>query len=174
MQRGKKLVIVSHCVLNQNCVVKPYGKNQNFFYNFIKNFLLNNYGFIQLPCPELEILGLKRWGHVKDQLEYSNYKENCKKLLFPIINQIEDYLKNNYKMTGVYGIQGSPSCGINKTCRGDWEGEASSYKSLEEISNKVKLVDEKGIFMEIFEELLKEKEIYLKFYDIDDWSENID
>ncbi|MGL5521347.1 MAG: hypothetical protein ACRDA2_04720, partial [Cetobacterium sp.] len=78
MERGKKIIIVSHCILNQNCVVKPYAKKQDKFLKFIKNFVLNNYGIVQLPCPELFILGLKRWGHVKDQLEYPNFKAECK------------------------------------------------------------------------------------------------
>lgn len=174
MNRGKKIIVVSHCILNQNCVVKPYAKKQEDFFKFIKSFVLNNYGFIQLPCPELTILGLKRWGHVKDQFEYPNFKNQCKSLLYPIIDQIEMYMKNGYEIEGVYGIQGSPSCGVNKTCRSNWEGEASCYENLEDISNRVYLVSEKGVFMESFEELLKEKNIKLNFYDVDDWSEEID
>ena len=174
MDRGKKIIILSHCILNQNCVVKPYSKKQEYFFKFIKHHILNNYGLIQLPCPELILLGLKRWGHVKDQLEYPKFKEECKLLLLPIIDQIETYLKNGYEIDGVYGIQGSPSCGVTKTCRGDWEGEASCYKNLEDILNRVYLTSEKGIFMEVFENLLKEKNINLNFYDVDNWEEKID
>lgn len=171
MNRSKKIIIVSHCILNQNCVVKPYGKKQEDFFLFIQNMILNNYGLIQLPCPELTMLGLKRWGHVKNQLEYPKFKNECKFLLDPIVDQIEAYIGEGYKIDGVYGIQGSPSCGINKTCKSNWEGEVSCYKSLEDIFNRVYLVSEKGIFMEIFENLLKEKNINLNFYDIEDWSE---
>ena len=78
MNRGKKIVILSHCILNQNSVVKPYAKEQKYYFEFIKNFLLNNCGIIQLPCPELLILGLKRWGHVKDQFEYPYFKREYK------------------------------------------------------------------------------------------------
>ncbi|MGL5459880.1 MAG: hypothetical protein ACRDBY_09720, partial [Cetobacterium sp.] len=59
-------------------------------------------------------------------------------------------------------------------CRGNWEGEASCYKNLDDILKRVHLVSEKGIFMEILQELLKEKNIEINFYDIDDWSEEID
>lgn len=171
MNRGKKIVILSHCILNQNSVVKPYAKEQKYYFEFIKNFLLNNCGIIQLPCPELLILGLKRWGHVKDQFEYPYFKRECESLLYPIINQIENYIDNGYEIVGVYGVQGSPSCGVNKTCRGNWEGEASCYKNLDDIVKRVQLVSEKGIFMETFEKLLNKKNIELNFYDIDDWSE---
>ena len=174
MDRGKKIIVVSHCILNQNCVVKPYAKKQENFLKFLKNFILNNYGFIQLPCPELSILGLKRWGHVKDQFEYPKFREECKLLLNPIIDQIKMYIDNGYNIDGIYGIKGSPSCGIDKTCRSNWEGEVSCYETLDDILNRVYLVSEKGIFMEIFEELLREKNIEINFCDIDDWSEKID
>ncbi|MGL4358774.1 MAG: CD3072 family TudS-related putative desulfidase [Cetobacterium sp.] len=174
MKRAKKIILISHCILNQNSVVKPYARKQEEFLKFLQNKILNNYGIIQLPCPELTIHGLKRWGHVKDQFEHPGFLEESKKLLFPILNQIENYLKNGYEIDGIYGISGSPSCGVNTTCRADWEGEASCYESLEDIKSRVKLVSEKGIFMEVLESLLKEKNISLNFYDVDEWSEKID
>ena len=81
MNRGKKIILVAHCIFNQNSVVKPYAKNQKVFLDFIKDNLLDNCGFIQLPCPEQKILGLKRWGHVKDQFEYPHFIEESKKML---------------------------------------------------------------------------------------------
>lgn len=174
MNRGKKIVIISHCILNQNSVVELYGKNSLDFFPFVKSCFEKNIGIIQLPCPEFQIYGAKRWGHVKDQFEHGFFKERCKELLAPIVLQIEDYILNNYKIEGVYGIKCSPSCGVSKTCRGDWSGEASSYKDLEGIKNRVKIVDESGVFMDIFKSLLKEKKINLKFLDIDDWSELLD
>ncbi|MGL4653389.1 CD3072 family TudS-related putative desulfidase [Cetobacterium sp.] len=171
MNKSKKIILVSHCILNQNVVVKPYARKQEEFLKFLQNKILNNYGIVQLPCPEMIILGLRRWGHVKDQLEYTGFLKECKKMLLPFVNMIEDYLQNGYEIEGVYGISGSPSCGVNTTCRGTWEGEPSCYESLEDIKSRVKLVSEKGIFMEILELVLKEKAISLKFYDVEEWSE---
>lgn len=169
MNRGKKIVILSHCIINQNSVVKPYAKNGKDFLPFITWCLSNNIGIIQLPCPETGILGLRRWGHVKDQFENSNFLNSSIKYLEPFIDIIQDYLKEEYQILGIFGIKGSPSCGISKTCRADWCGEASSYESINDISSRVKMVDEKGIFMEKFEELLKQKNISIPFIDIDDW-----
>ncbi|WP_047382607.1 MULTISPECIES: CD3072 family TudS-related putative desulfidase [unclassified Cetobacterium] len=174
MNRSKKIIIISHCILNQNSVVKPYARKQDEFLKFLQNKILKNYGIIQLPCPEINILGLKRWGHVKDQFEYSGFVNESKKMLLPIVNQIKDYLKNGYEIEGIYGISGSPSCGVNKTCRADWEGETSCYESLEDIRGRVKLVSEKGVFMEVLESILKEKNISLNFYDVEEWSEKVD
>lgn len=174
MNRAKKIVIVSHCILNQNCVVKPYAKNGEHFLGFIKSLLNQNIGIVQLPCPEMALLGLKRWGHVKDQLSYPGFLEASKSMLYPVLSMVEEYLSNGYSIDGVYGIAGSPSCGVNKTCRANWEGEASCYKNLDDILSRVKLVEESGVFIEVFQKLLEEKNIDLKFYDVDDLSENLD
>ena len=61
MNRSKKLAILSHCILNQNSVVKGEYKDINTFLPFVKNLFENNIGILQLPCPETEYYGLKRW-----------------------------------------------------------------------------------------------------------------
>lgn len=168
MERGKKLVVIAHCIINQNSVVIPYAKNMKIFSSFIKNCMDKNIGILQLPCPESKIYGLKRWGHVKDQLEHTGFKNPAKIMLEDFVDTISDYIQAGYEILGVYGIKGSPSCGITLTCRGDWCGEASNYKNIEDISSKVKMVEEMGIFMELFKEILENKKISIPFVDIDD------
>lgn len=174
MERGKRLVVVSHCILNQNTVVKPYGKDMTEFLPFVKECFDKNIGIIQLPCPEFQLYGPRRWGHVKDQFEHQGFIEESKKMLEPIVNQIIDYKRNGYEVLKVYGIKYSPSCGVKKTCRSNWSGETSCYKDLDDIQSRVKLVNESGIFIEIFKEMLKEKNIELIFEDIDDWGGLVD
>lgn len=169
MNRGKKVIVLAHCILNQNSVVYPYGRNMEEFKKFIMEALDKNIGIVQLPCPELKAYGLKRWGHVKDQFEYREMEDIIKKLLKPYVDEIINYKNNGYEIEGIYGIKGSPSCGISLTCRGNWSGEASSYESIEDIKSRVKMVEEKGIFMEIFEKLLFENNIEIKFLDVEDW-----
>ena len=57
---------------------------------------------------------------------------------------------------------------------GDWQGEVNTYKSIEDAQSKVKMVEEKGILMEIFQELLEEKRVKINFFDFDNWRENLD
>lgn len=59
MKREKKLVLVSHCVINQNSVVLPLAKAGGPF-NFVDTLLKNNIGIYQLPCPEFKFAGLNR------------------------------------------------------------------------------------------------------------------
>lgn len=174
MNRGRKILVLSHCILNQNSVVLPYGRKMLDFQELINYCLENNIGLIQLPCPEFKHLGLKRWGHLKTQLDYTGYRNLCKKLLIPIVEELEDYLANDYKVLGVCGIKGSPTCGVTLTCVGDWQGEVSTYKNIEDATTKVKMVEEKGILMEIFQELVKDRGININFFDFDNWRENID
>lgn len=69
MNRSKKIAIISHCIINQNSVVKGEYKDINIFFPFIKKLFEENIGILQLPCPETECYGLRRWGHVKEQFD---------------------------------------------------------------------------------------------------------
>lgn len=50
MKRNKKLLIVSHCIINQNSVVEPLARAKGAFPVIIK-LLEEEIGIIQLPCP---------------------------------------------------------------------------------------------------------------------------
>jgi predicted secreted protein len=168
MIRSKKIGVVAHCILNQNSVVLPYAREMKNFLPFIKNTLENNIGLLQLPCPETYLYGLKRWGHVKDQFEHKGFIIPAREMLEKFTDTLTDYIKAGYEIVGVFGVKGSPSCGINLTCRSNWCGEVSNYKDLEDISSRVKLVEESGIFMELFKEILKDRKIEIPFIDIED------
>ena len=154
MNRSKKIAIVSHCIINQNSVVKGEYKDMNIFFPFIKKLFENNIGILQLPCPETECYGLRRWGHVKEQFDNCGYRQYIEKTVNSFLEIIKEYVNNGYEIVGIYGIAGSPSCGVNLTCSANWEGEISSYKDKEDIVSRVKMINESGIFMEMFKSIL--------------------
>ncbi len=165
MERSKKVVITAHCVLNQNSVVHPCARNMKDFSTQIAGFMEENIGIIQLPCPEMKIYGLKRWGHVKDQFMNTHFEDVSRVLLEDYVKQIQDYRANGYEILGIYGIDQSPSCGVNVTCvSSKWFGEIGDMNK--ESLDSVSIVKEKGRFMEIFEEMLAEKGIEIKFFNI--------
>ena len=164
MNRGKKIVLVSHCILNQNSVVKPYGKKFEDFKGLLVRLIKENIGIIQLPCPEISIYGLKRWGHVKDQFETPHFRKKSKLMLENTLDNIIDYRNNGYDLLGVIGIKGSPSCGVNTTCRGNWDGSISC-QNIEGKLKSLREVYEAGVFMEILKESLIEIGIHIDFYD---------
>ena len=169
MNRSKKIAIISHCIINQNSVFKGEYKDINIFFPFIKKLFEENIGILQLPCPETEYYGLRRWGHVKEQFDNCGYRKYVEKIVNSFVDIIKEYINNGYEIVGIYGIAGSPSCGVNLTCSANWEGEISLYKDKEDIVSRVKMINESGIFMEIFKSVLDKNKINIPFYDVDDF-----
>ena len=168
MNRNKKILILSHCILNVNAKVYGLANYEGCLSQLIEPLIKKGFGFLQLPCPEMMTCGVNRWGQVKEQYETSFFKQQYKKMLVPIINQLLDYKNNGYIINGVIGIDGSPSCGVNKTCRGDWGGEITNFLNLDEKLNSLKNVDESGVFMEVFFKLLQKNDLKLSFFALDE------
>lgn len=163
----KRIVFVSHCMLNSFSKVKnesklrseEYIKNKN---KFLAYLIEEEIGIIQLPCPEFTLYGLKRWGHVKDQFDTPFFRNHCRRILMPFIDEMEEYLKQ-YDVIGIIGIDGSPSCGVNKTCIGNWGGELSNNDKLQSVIESIKEDNTSGIFIEEFKKLLNERNINVPF-----------
>lgn len=155
----KKLIILCHCILNS------YSKVENFedrapSHRLAIDLLKAGYAIIQLPCPENIIFGQKRWGHVKEQFDTPFYREQCRNMLKPYILQIEDYINCGYTVEGVVSIEGSPSCGNSLTCSSDrWFGEFSSNPDICQCMSDVKMVNDRGIFMQEVLNMFKEHDL---------------
>ncbi|KNF07736.1 hypothetical protein CLPU_12c00090 [Gottschalkia purinilytica] len=171
MKKRSKMVLVSHCILNPCSKVEGVKKDTSYNLKLVKYFMKNDIGIIQLPCPEMYMYGSKRWGHVKNQFDTRFFREQSKELLNPLISQITDYVENDYEIIGVIGINGSPSCGINKVCTGEtWGGE---FRNLDIVNRKVKELvysDGSGVFMEVLMESLRYYDIDVPFYPIEEFN----
>lgn len=138
MKRSKKIVIVSHCILNQNSVVYPLARAKGAFN--ISNFLVNSgAGIYQLPCPEFKYLGLSRKPMEKNEFDTPSYRNLCKSLAAEVVLDIKEYKSQGYTLCGIIGINNSPTCSISGN---------------------------KGIFMEEFISLLKSNDISLDFFEV--------
>ena len=172
MKRTKKIVIVSHCILNVNSKVEGLCEFGNTSTSLIKYLISNNYGIIQLPCPEITLYGIKRWGHVKEQFDTPYYRKHCRNIFEPILEQIEDYINNNYTINALIAINGSPSCGYNLTCSSSaWGGEFLNKENTEEKVNDLNLIDKPGIFIEEIYTMLTNKNIKIDIIPIDEENE---
>lgn len=168
MERKREIVVLSHCILNCNSKVEGLS-NEKGSHNIALKFLNKGYGIIQLPCPEMIMYGIKRWGHVKEQFDNLFYRNQCKIMLEPYIKQFENYIKNDYEIKAIIAIDGSPSCGYNKTCSSDnWYGELSGCNNLSEKINDIKMVNEKGVFIEELENLLCENNFKIPIIGLDE------
>lgn len=174
MKRTRNIVIVSHCILNVNSKVEGLCEYGNISNRLIKYLIDNDYGIIQLPCPELTMYGIKRWGHVKEQFDNPYYRKHCRKLFEPILEQIEDYINNGYKVKALIAVKGSPSCGHNLTCSSrSWGGEFINKESIDKIINDLDTVNKPGIFTEEIEQMLIKKCIKINIIDIDEENEDV-
>ena len=126
--RGKKVILLAHCLLNQNSISDGTADFPGQFLEILKIIEENNIGIIQLPCPELMCLGLSR----KDELgssrnvleensrirvlleEYEN-KRKISELVESIVYQVREYKKYGFEIVGLVGINRSPSCGVETT-----------------------------------------------------------
>ena len=58
--RSQKVVLIAHCLLNQNSISDGTAVYPAAFKDMIQMFLDADVGIVQMPCPELCCLGLDR------------------------------------------------------------------------------------------------------------------
>lgn len=130
MLRSKSLIIVCHCIMNQNSVVHPLARAKGCF-KFVQSLIGEGVGIIQLPCPEFKFLGITRKSMEKEEYDTPEYRSLCRDLVMTIVQDMLVYLRDGYEIKGIIGINESPTCSIN---------------------------DKRGIFMEeLFDELERRK-----------------
>lgn len=166
----KKILFVSHCMIN---IASKVINNREIVDDtsdierkkFIINAIDKDICVIQLPCPEFTLYGSDRWGHVKEQFDNPFFREHCRNILKPIIIQLKEYYDetDKFEVLGVVGIEGSPSCGVKRTCKGDWKGEFSGNKNLSATLATIHEAQEPGVLMEVLQEMLEDEGMNLKF-----------
>lgn len=110
MQRKKRILIVSHCIINQNTVIEGEARAFGAIPSALRWIEEEGVGVLQLPCPEFTFLGLERPPMTYEQYDNEVYRSHCRKLLIPVMEQLVEYQRCGYEITGVLSIQSSPSC----------------------------------------------------------------
>ena len=149
--RSKRLVIVSHCILNQNSISDSTADFPSQFQEIVKLLIDNNIGIIQLRCPEILCLGLNRMddqgckrelltenSRIRKLLEYELNLKRIRNYVKDVLYEIAEYKKYGFEILGIIGVNRSPSCGINTTSKNN--EEISGYGVL---MNELKLILEK-------------------------------
>ncbi|MFH1473958.1 MAG: hypothetical protein ABIE55_03625 [Candidatus Aenigmatarchaeota archaeon] len=138
MKRNKKVLFVSHCLLNQNAMAVGTEKYTGSVKDLLEVFAEAGVGIVQLDCPQLEFNnGLNRRPTTKNST--NGYRNDCKKLSSKVMKKIELYLRNDYKVLGILGVEFSQTCGVHR------------------IQNGKRNVPGKGIFMEELEMEMQKK-----------------
>jgi predicted secreted protein len=171
----EKILFAAHCVLNTASKVvmddsKEMRKEAASRKKLLKMAIERDIQFIQLPCPEFTVYGAKRWGHVSDQFDNPFFRKHCKKLLELPLSEMEEYLANphRFRILGLVGIEGSPTCGVNLTCTGPWGGSKSTGPEWAEMVDQCKMVTKSGVLIQVLKEELAERGIDIPIYGLDE------
>lgn len=133
-KRSKKIVLVAHCVLNQNSKIDACAHYPGAILEAAESLLHSGAGIIQLPCPELLYLGLDREAdpkadrtiesedtRVAERMQEDKCRLLCQSLIDSVVYQVEEYIKHGFHIIGIVGINGSPTCGVEITWTDDQE-----------------------------------------------------
>ena len=155
--RSKRIVLVAHCVLNQNAISDGTAVYPGAIHDILELFISSQIGIIQMPCPELLCLGLDRGnaqGNSFPVVEENTRIRTCMsndimrlkidQLVKNILCQILEYKKHKFQVVGIIGINRSPSCGVDTT------------------SDQNKEIEGKGLFIELLTKTLEEHQLSIK------------
>lgn len=107
MKRNKKIIVTSHCVLNQNAVVAELARSNGVMTSVIEWSHEQGYGIIQLPCPEFTFLGPERPPMTVEQYDTPEFHAHNRKILAPVIEQLQVYQNHGYTIVGGWALQGA-------------------------------------------------------------------
>jgi predicted secreted protein len=164
----KKILFVSHCVLNTASKVDLYDTvgmeaEESLRTAFVRKALESGIQIVQLPCPEFTLYGTCRWGNVSGQFDNSFFRSHCEKILAPIILQLREYIAHaeKFEVLGIIGIDGSPSCGVDMTCFGDWGGDLGNRPDIARVIDSVRMGAGNGVFFDVLRHMLAKEKIEL-------------
>jgi predicted secreted protein len=130
--RARRVVLVSHCLLNQNTRYAGGATRRGAVSELVDELVSAGYGIHQLPCPERLAWGgvLKRrslWLYdSKGKLRYA-FRDVLlcafvwwtrlvySRLARRVVRDVTDYQRSGVEVAGIVGIGVSPSCGVLKT-----------------------------------------------------------
>ncbi|MEM3011260.1 MAG: hypothetical protein QXE76_05565 [Candidatus Bathyarchaeia archaeon] len=110
--RSGKIVLLAHCILNQNARVQGLAYYEGMISEVVNVLQKHGVGIIQMPCPETTYAGLRRPPLTKEQYDTPMYRRHCTRIAYSLASQIQEYLKNGFKVLALLGVEGSPTCDI--------------------------------------------------------------
>jgi predicted secreted protein len=97
---------------------------------------------------------LEREPETKEFYDNERSRSISRKIAIQVVDQIKLYQKNGYQVCGVFGVEGSPTCGAIKT-------------HIKNNDGKVTSIFGSGIFFEELKNILAEQGISVDLYDWD-------
>lgn len=161
-RRSKKLLFLAHCLLNQNAKVQGLAGYPGTFEPLVRTLLRSGVGLAQLPCPEMACLGLRRplGTDTVEQYDTKKYRAVCRRLAKSTGREIRSYREAGYRVLGIIGVEGSPSCSVERAPR--------------LVGGKRRLVKGNGLFVEALKKELAKAKLRVKFIGVPECPESGD
>ena len=155
-ERSKKVFFISECLLNQN--IRADGvqniEGDGPVSPIVKLLVDNGVGMTVVACPELKCEGLKR--RACGKIRYQNlqgFRRICNESARELIERLQMYRDDGYKIGGFICVNGSPTCGADYCFLGCGKGRSQ----------------ESGIFVEELKNELAQKGLDLTLIGYDRW-----
>jgi len=111
-KRSRKIVVLAHCILNQNSRVQGIAYYSGMINEIVDVLRKHEVGIIQMPCPELPYAGLLRPSQTREQYDTPAFRMHCIQIASSTADQVEEYVRNGFKVLAILGVEGSPTCGV--------------------------------------------------------------
>ncbi|MFZ5568807.1 MAG: hypothetical protein ACOZF0_00270 [Thermodesulfobacteriota bacterium] len=186
-KRKKTVIFLSHCILNENTRYPGGACRAGCLAEIVHQCIDHGLGMVQLPCPEQSA-----WGGVSKRLLLMAYGADgtilftLRQFAVPliriysrwmngriatrIVRHIQDYLDSGFSVRGIVGIDGSPTCGVDKILdfRKSFEVLASMDITAVTATDAGKvvrecLVDGEGFFIQALRTKLNRRRLFIPF-----------
>ncbi len=187
-ERGNTVVLVSHCALNENARYLGGAFHGAAVPGILETALRDGHGIVQMPCPEQRAWGgiLKKYMWLSLGMRRTplfalrgvivplfilHTRIVYRRIARRIARDICDYRDSGFRVIGILGMDGSPSCGVNsrldmkKTFRffSSLDPVMLDRRSMNERMYGTCLVNGRGLFMAEVEKILARKGITIEF-----------
>jgi predicted secreted protein len=158
--RSKKVVLVAHCVMNQNARHVDCADFPAAMKPLLAALHEAELGVIQMPCPELMALGLGRdrdvppLDTIREALELPDAHARLRPLIDDIVYQIKEYQFQGFEVIGILGKNGSPSCGVETSSFPNGQGPGE------------------GVFVRLLRQRLTEEGLNIEIKGVDDYRQD--
>jgi predicted secreted protein len=143
-KRSRRVVFLAHCFLNMNTRFPGGAEFAGANIPLVELLLQAGVGIVQMPCPEFQCLGLEKsqWAAVPAEEMRGRFRE----VVEGVADQIRQYQELGYDITGIIGMNPSPSCGVEES-----KGKETMLGLGRETSEK----KEPGVFFEELQAVLR-------------------
>lgn len=151
--RSRRIIVVINCILNQNARDFGAAITQGMNTEVMSILAKHGVGVLQMPCPEMTYLGLTRerpaGKTIRDVLDTPSGRECCKNLGVFVVDQIQDYIDNKFRVLAILG--------------GNRESPGCAVRFLENNASNQRLAANSGVFMKELAAEMEKRNVRVPF-----------